>query len=344
MTSTPIERPMSGPDKVNIIAEVGSVHDGSFGNALQLIETAAGCGVDAVKFQTHMALAETLPDAPMPPYFQGEPRFEYFERTGFDPGQWTELKAHCEGQGVEFMSSVFSIEAVEVLEDIGVARHKVPSGEVTNLPLLATLAQTGKPILLSSGMSSWEELDLAVETIREQNEKITVMQCTSEYPCPYDRVGLNVMLEMKERYKLPVGLSDHTMTNYAAFTAATLGVSVVEIHFTLSRKMYGSDAKHSIEPHELSDLVSGIRAIEIMLGSDIDKSDINHFAEMKKIFEKSIVSLVEIPEGTIIEEGMLGVKKPGTGLPPNRINDVLGRRTTHKITKDALISEEDLAD
>jgi N-acetylneuraminate synthase len=150
---------------VLLIAEVGSVHDGSFGNAKCLIDVAAECGADAVKFQTHIAEAETLRDAPMPPYFTGEPRFEYFQRTVFNEAQWRELKAHCQARGVEFLSSPFSVEAVELLEEVGIERYKIPSGEVTNLPYLEHIAQTGKPVLLSSGMSSWAELDEAVNTI-----------------------------------------------------------------------------------------------------------------------------------------------------------------------------------
>lgn len=329
---------------VFVIAEVGSVHDGSFGNAQRLIDVAAECGADAVKFQTHIATAETLRDAPMPPYFTGEPRYEYFGRTAFSPEQWQALRAHCEEKGVEFLSSPFSIEAVELLEEVGVAYYKVPSGEVTNLPLLEVIAQTGKPVLLSSGMSSWSELDEAVNTILTCHNQLTVLQCTSEYPCPYEDVGLNVMLEMRDRYKLPVGLSDHTLTNYAAFAAVVLGASVIEKHFTFSRHMYGSDAKHSMEPTEFADLVQGIRAIEMILGSKVDKDDVARFATMKATFEKSVVSLVDIPAGTFITEAMIGIKKPGTGIPAKRHVEVLGKRARRWIPKDALIREEDLAD
>lgn len=331
-------------EKVLIIAEVGSVHDGSFGNAQRLIDVAAKCGADAVKFQTHIAAAETLRDAPMPPYFAGEPRYEYFERTAFSLEQWQALKARCEESDVEFLSSPFSIEAVELLKEVGVTRYKVPSGEVTNLPLLKVIAQMGKPILLSSGMSSWAELDEAVNTILACHNQLTVLQCTTEYPCPYEQVGLNVMLKMRERYKLPVGLSDHTLTNYAAFTAVVLGASVIEKHFTFSRHMYGSDAKHSLEPTEFTDLVRGIRAIETMLGSKVDKDDVARFVTMKATFEKSVVSLVDIPEGTLIAKSMIGIKKPGTGIPAKRFGEIVGKRARRRIPKDALIREEDLTD
>ena len=327
-----------------IIAEIGSTHDGSFGNAKCLIETAAECSVDAVKFQTHIAEAETLPDAPMPPYFKGEPRLEYFKRTAFTKAQWIELKAHAESQDLIFLSSPFSVEAVELLEEIGIQQYKIPSGEVTNLLMLEVIAKTGKPVLLSSGMSSWAELDEAVNTILKYHDRLTVLQCTSEYPCPHEQVGLNVMLQMRERYELPVGLSDHTLTSYAAFAAVVLGATVIEKHFTLSRCMYGSDARQSLEPDELADLVRGIRAIEIMLSSKVDKDDISRFAVMKETFEKSVVSLVDIPEGTVITETMIGIKKPGTGIPAKRFTEVLGKRTRKPIPQETLIREDDLID
>lgn len=325
-----------------IIAEVGSVHDGSIGNARRLIDVAAECGADVVKFQTHIAAAETVRDAPMPPYFTGEPRYEYFERTAFTVEQWEELKAHCEDRSVEFLSSPFSVEAVELLEKIGVRRHKIPSGEVTNLPMLEEVAKTGKPILLSSGMSNWAELDAAVNTILRHHDRLTVLQCTSEYPCPPERVGLNVMAQMRERYKLPVGLSDHTLTNYAAYAAVVLGASVIEKHFTLSRHLYGSDAKHSLEPGDFADLVQGVRAIETMLANPVDKDDITRHKAMKATFEKSLVALVDLPAGVTITREMVGVKKPGTGIPTARLGDVIGKRTVRPVRAGAVLSPADI--
>lgn len=329
--------------QVKIISEVGSVHDGSFGNALKLIELATKCGSDIVKFQTHIAEAETLENASMPPFFKNEPRYQYFERTSFSCKQWRELKSKCDTLKIEFLSSPFSIEAVELLEEIRTKQYKIPSGEVTNLPLLKVIAETKKPVLLSSGMSSWSELDEAVKTIQKIHNNITVLQCTSEYPCSYDNVGLNIMLEAKERYQLPVGFSDHTLTNYSAFTAVVLGASVIEKHLTFSRKMYGSDARHSLEPFEFSEMVKGIRAIETILSSKVDKDEIaSRMGNIKEVFQKSIVSIVDIPKGTIITEEMIGFKKPGTGIPPSKIETVLGKFSKREILKDRLISKEDL--
>ena len=327
---------------VFIIAEVGSTHDGSFGNAGCAIDTVADVGADAVKFQTHIAEAETLPNAPMPPFFKGEPRLEYFKRTAFSKEQWQELKAHAEERGLVFLSSPFSIAAVQLLEGLNITQYKIPSGEVTNLPMLEVIAQTGKPVLLSSGMSSWEELDEAVETIQKHHNNITVLQCTSEYPCPPEQVGLNVMQEMRERYDLPVGLSDHTITIYAPMAAVTLGATVVEKHFTLSKRMYGSDARHSLEPEEFSEMVRGIRAVESMLANPVDKSDVRRFTGMKEIFEKSLVAEVDIPGGTILSRGMIGEKKPGTGMPSKRLREIIGARARRDISRNSLLKPEDL--
>jgi N-acetylneuraminate synthase len=241
------------------------------------------------------------------------------------------------------LSSPFSIEAVELLEDIGVGSYKIGSGEVTNIPLLEAIAQTGKPILLSSGMSTWAELDEAVQTVLRKHERLTLLQCTSEYPCSYDQVGLNVMLEMRERYKLPVGLSDHTLTSHASLAAVVLGASVIEKHLTFSRRMYGSDARHSVEPDEFADLVQALRAVETILRSPVDKdAKAAELAEMKTIFEKSVVSAVDIPAGTFLSAGMLVVKKPGTGIPARRLREIVGRRVVRDVRKDTLLRDEDL--
>lgn len=325
-----------------IIAEVGSVHDGSLGNAMKLIELCKEVGADAVKFQTHIAAAETLRDAPSPPYFKGEPRYEYFERIAFTPEQWKQLKKHADTVGIEFLSSPFSIEAVRLLENVGMARWKIPSGEVTNLPMLEVIAATKKPVLLSSGMSSWEELDEAVAVIRAKHNDITVLQCTSEYPCPPENVGVNLLAEMRQRYSLPVGFSDHTMGIEAPVAAVVLGASVIEKHITFSRKMYGSDAAHSLEPSEFAEMVRAIRSTEAMLASPVDKAAARH-TDMKKIFEKSIVTVCDIPKGTTITEAMIAVKKPGTGIPARRWKEILGRVAMRDISADRLLEEKDIA-
>jgi N,N'-diacetyllegionaminate synthase len=327
---------------VFIIAEIGSVHDGSFGNALGLIDAAAAAGADAVKFQTHLADAETLPDAPSPSYFTSEPRVDYFRRTAFSLEQWHALKVRCEQKSVMFLSSPFSEEAVDVLEQLGLERYKIPSGEVSNIPLLKKIAALKKPVILSSGMSSWDECDRAVAVVKEQHDNLTVLGCTSEYPCPDEHVGLNVLGEMRARYKTAVGLSDHTLGPYASFAAVALGASVIEKHFTFSRLMYGSDARHSMEPGEFADMVRGIRSIERMLAHPVDKNDIRRFAAMKAIFEKSIVAREDIAPGQVITRAMLAFKKPGDGMPAAEVDDVIGRAAVRLIRANTQVHREDV--
>jgi N,N'-diacetyllegionaminate synthase len=327
---------------ITIIAEVGSVHDGSFGNACKLIETAARCGADTVKFQTHLADAETLPDAPDPPYFKAEPRLEYFRRTAFTRDQWIGLREHAEQVGLKFISSPFSLEAVDLLEDIGISFYKIPSGEVTNLPLLEKIAATGRPVVLSSGMSCWTELDRAVEVLRRPGAgELTLMQCSSVYPCPPERVGLNVIGEMRDRYRLPVGLSDHTSGIAAAIAALTLGVTMVEKHLTFSKAMYGSDAPHSMEPTEFTALVTAIRETEVMLANDVDKASISEYRDMKRIFEKSLVTAVAVPAGTPITIEHLAFKKPGDGIPAAEYADWIGRSIANNLPPNHKLNPED---
>jgi N,N'-diacetyllegionaminate synthase len=325
---------------VFVIAEAGMNHDGSLGNAIRFAEVAAECGADAVKFQVHDADAETTRDAPSPQYFQHETRWEYFRRTAFTDEQWATLKEACDRAEIEFLCSVFSVEAVERLEQLGVRRYKIGSGEVTNLELVRRVAAAGKPVLLTSGMSSWAELDAAVA---EAGNNVTVLQCTSSYPTPPDRVGLNVLAELRERYRKPVGFSDHTLGNYAAFAAVALGAVVVEKHFTLSKDLYGPDAAFASEPDEFEDLVDGIRDIEEMLANPVDKDDLEALTEMKLVFEKSVVTVADIPAGARIERAMLAAKKPGTGIPAAKLEDVVGRTAARDLPADTVVTEDALA-
>jgi N-acetylneuraminate synthase len=172
---------------------------------------------------------------------------------------------------------------------------------------------------------------------------VTVLQCTSAYPTPPERVGLNVLEQLRERYGKPVGLSDHTLGNYAAFAAVALGATVVEKHFTLSREMYGPDARFATEPAEFADLVRGIRAIETMLAHPVDKDDLEGLHEMKRVFEKSVVTVAEIPAGSRIERSMLAAKKPGTGIPAARLDEIVGRTAKVDLAADTVVTEEALA-
>jgi N,N'-diacetyllegionaminate synthase len=328
--------------KVTIIAEIGSVHDGSLGNALKAVEVCRGCGADIVKFQTHIPEAETLRDAPMPLYFKGEPRFEYFQRTAFSPEQWGEIRTHCKRLGIGFLSSPFSMEAVDLLEEVGVSSYKIPSGEVNNIPLLERVSETGKAVYLSSGMSNWAELDLAVETLGGSSE-LTILQCSSMYPCPPEQVGLNAMLTMAERYNLPVGLSDHTLGLAASISAVALGATVIEKHFTFSKLMYGSDAKHSLEPNQFKIFCEYLRETACIIANPVDKDDLTNYKEMKCVFEKSIVTARRIEAGSKIKLSDLNFKKPGDGIPAAKYRELVGRYTVVDLPADHKIIWEDLA-
>lgn len=318
------------------------MHNGDVDLAKEFVSAAAQAGVDAVKFQTHIFDAESLPDAPAPSYFSLESRKQYFERTAFSKEQWIDIKEYCESLGVEFMSSPFSLEAVDLLDEIGMKRFKIPSGEVTNHPLLEKAAATGRQVILSSGMSSWTELDAAVKVLRDNGcEDLCVMQCSSVYPCPPEKVGLNVLFEMKQRYGCALGLSDHTMGNAAAVLAAGIGVVMAEKHFVLSSDMHGSDAGHSIDPEGLKNYVLQIREAEKILNCLVDKDvAVRELSDMKYIFEKSIVAACDIEAGTVIEENMLAFKKPGDGIRADEYKSILGRKLNVRVNKNTKIQKE----
>jgi N,N'-diacetyllegionaminate synthase len=330
-----------------IIAEIGNSHEGSLGLAKQFIRSAAECGVDAVKMQTHIFEAESLLDAPNPPYFKDETRKEYFERTSFTLEQWKALKNYSEKDlGIDFFSSPFSLEAVDLLEKVGMNTYKIASGEVNNIPLLEKIAKTGKRVLLSSGMSSWMELDEAVRTLQSNGCKdLIVLQCTSEYPCPPKEAGLNVLGEIEKRYKgIVIGYSDHTMGIAVPLAAVIKGAKVIEKHFTLSQKMYGSDAMNSTEPKEFKNLVDEIRKVEIVLSNNIDKDEkVKSLGEMKMTFEKSIVSSRSLKKSEIISFEDLSFKKPGNGIPARMYKEIIGKKLNKSILKNYKLKSEDFS-
>jgi N,N'-diacetyllegionaminate synthase len=331
--------------KVYIIAEIGNTHEGSLGLAKQFIKAAVETGVDAVKMQTHIFEAESLPNAPNPSYFQDETRKEYFERTSFTIKEWKELKRYSEKDlGIDFFSSPFSLEALDLLEKIGIDTYKIASGEVNNIPLLEKIAKTKKKVLLSSGMSSWKELDEAVHTLQSNGcQDLIVLQCTSEYPCPSEQAGLNVINELKERYEnIKVGYSDHSLGLAVPLAAVTLGATVIEKHFTLSKKMYGSDALNSTEPKDFKILVDEIRALEKALSSQINKDKkALSLIDMKMTFEKSIVSNSSKDSSHIITFKDLDFKKPGDGIPAREYKKIIGKKLNQKIKKNHKFSWED---
>lgn len=329
-------------EKPMIITEIGMNHEGSFGQAKCLIKAAADSGAGAVKFQLHISQAETLKNAPKPKYFTEESRFEYFDRTAFSKEQWIKLKEYSKSLGVYFIVSPFSKEATEILVEIDVDAIKIPSGEVTNIPYIEHIAKTGMPIIISSGMSTYEELDLAIATLKKYTDNINVMQCTSEYPCLPESVGLNVLDELKERYNIPIGFSDHTTNIWVSIVAAYKGANLIERHFTLSQLMYGPDAKMSLEPNELKELCNAIDFIYQAKKSPIDKNDIEKFKFMKTTFQKSIVTEKEIKAGDVINEDMISLKKPGTGLEPKYYYEVIGKKVKKDLAAGITIQREDI--
>ena len=236
-----------------VIGEVAQAHDGSLGLAHAYIDAIADAGADAVKFQTHIAAAESTPGEPWRVRFskQDSSRYDYWKRMEFTEEQWSGLKRHADDRGIRFLSSPFSMEAVELLVRVGVAAWKIASGEVANAPMLERVARTGLPVFLSTGMSSLAEVDEAVELLRSLGVTPVVMQCTTAYPCPPERVGLNLIPALRARYGGGVGLSDHSGTIFAGLAAATLGIDVLEVHITMSRQMFGPDVPASITTEEL---------------------------------------------------------------------------------------------
>lgn len=329
-----------------IIGEVAQSHDGSLGMAHAFIDAIAKTGADAVKFQTHIAAAESTPAEPWRVKFsyQDATRYEYWKRMEFTPEGWQGLAKHAEDKGLIFLSSPFSIEAVDMLEKIGMPAWKVASGEVNNKPLLDRMLQTNKPILLSTGMSGFDEIDDAVAFIRQRNAEFAVMQCTTAYPCPPEKIGLNMLPLLHERYQCPIGLSDHSGTIYPGLAAVMIGIKLLEVHVALSREMFGPDVPASVTTGELSQLVEGVRFIERMRNHPVDKDTFAGEAQpLRNLFTKSIVAGMDLPKGTVIEEKHLRVKKPGTGLPGERMKDIIGKRLMRDIKTDEQILEGDFS-
>jgi sialic acid synthase SpsE len=334
-------RPIGPGHPTLVIAEIGNNHDGSVRLAEKLIEAAAEAGADAVKFQTHIADAEMLASTPTPPHFD-EPRFTFTQRMELSLDDHRRLKAFAEERGLVFFSSPFSVEAAELLEEVGVPLYKIASGEVTNPPLLDAVAATGKPVLLSSGMSGLAELEQALATLRAGGGDVILLQCTSRYPCPPEDVNLRAMTTIGERFDALVGLSDHTPDVYTSVAAVALGAVCIEKHFTLSRRLYGPDHHASLEPQDLRRLVDGIRQVEAALGTG-EKTRDPDLDPVRATFEKSVVTRIAIRSGQRIGVEMLTTKRPGTGIPAMELAGVVGRVAARDIEANQLVEPADLA-
>lgn len=340
-----LEEVFAGRRRGLVIAEVAQAHDGSLGTAHAYIDAVARAGADAVKFQTHIAEAESTAREPWRVRFspQDATRYDYWKRMEFTEEQWAGLKRHAEERGLEFLSTPFSMAAVELLERMGVPAWKVGSGELTNLPMLERMASTGRPVILSSGMSGWAELDEAVGVVRRSGTPLAVLQCTTAYPTPPERVGLNVLAEIRQRYRCPTGLSDHSGTIYAGLAAAALGAEIVEVHVTFSRECFGPDVPASVTTAELAQLVEGVRFISRALDHPVDKDEWAAVAAgMRRTFGKSVVAARDLMAGALLGEADLALKKPGDGLPPARLGWLVGRRLRRAVRADEPILEEDV--
>jgi N,N'-diacetyllegionaminate synthase len=328
-----------------IVGEVAQAHDGSLGTAHAFIDAIANAGADAIKFQTHIAAAESTPDEPWRVKFspQDETRYDYWKRMEFTESQWLGLRKHADERGLFFLSSPFSLQAVELLLRIGVAGWKIASGEVSNTPLFQRIRETALPVMLSTGMSPLSEIDAAVELLKSKTAPLAVLQCTSAYPCPAEKIGLNLISQFRDRYECAVGLSDHSGTVFPGLAAATLGIEVLEVHVTLSREMFGPDVCASITTAELRQLSDGIRFIERMKANPVDKDELaQDTTPLRHLFTKSVTAWIDLPAGTLLRPEHLTIKKPGTGIPANQIQDVIGCRLKHDVKRDQALRFEDL--
>ena len=331
---------------MELIAEIAQAHDGSLGILHSYIDALAATGVDAIKFQTHVAEAESSIHEPFRVNFSYEDatRYDYWSRMGFTAEQWRGVKAHCDEVGLEFMSSCFSQAAVDMMEGVGMARYKVGSGEVTNFLLLEKIARTKKPIILSSGMSSLEELDAAVAFIATHGNGLSILQCTTAYPTPPERVGLNVLSVLRGRYPgARIGLSEHTAKVSTGIAAAALGAEILEFHAVFDRRMFGPDAASSLNIDEIKQLVDGVREVETMLANPVDKTDVSAYGELKRIFEKSLAVGRDLPAGHALRFEDLEAKKPaGHGIRASAFRSVIGRKLSRDLSKYDFLSEGDL--
>jgi N-acetylneuraminate synthase len=334
-----------GTGRCLLIGEVALTHDGSLGLAHAFVDAIAAAGADAVKFQTHIAAAESTPAEPFRVKFsrQDASRYDYWTRMEFTEDQWRGLAEHCRERNVLFISSPFSIEAVDLLERVGQPLWKIASGETSNAQLLDRVLDTGNPVLLSTGMSPLDEIDAAVARVKGRERRVGVFQCTTAYPCPPEKVGLNLVPFYRERYGCWAGLSDHSGTIYAGLAGAALGLDMLEVHVALSREMFGPDVIASVTTSELRQLADGVRFIERMRAHPLDKDEsARETAPLRRLFTRSLVASQSLAAGTVLSRDHLRIKKPGTGLPPDRLDDVIGKRLSRAVLADQVISADDI--
>lgn len=329
-----------------IVAEVAQSHDGDRAVLRSLIDSLAPLDIDAVKFQMHLADAESSPFEPFRVPITGETgtRQDYWRRMEFTFDEWKKIKNDTEKTGHEFMCTPFSCRAVDWLEKLGIRRYKIGSGDVGNLLLLEKVGRTGKPVILSTGMSDFSDIDRALETLKIHHDQITLLQCTSQYPAPPEAAGLNVMADLRKRYGHPVGLSDHSGRVFPAIAAAGMGAKMLELHVTPDRGRPGPDASSSLTVDELASVVDGVRYLDRALANPVDKADATAYADMRRMFGRSLATSRDLESGHEIGLDDLEAKKPeGYGIPVHDFHRVVGRKLTQARKAYEFITEDDLS-
>lgn len=325
-----------------IIAEAGVNHNGDIELAKELIDAARNAGADAVKFQTFKAEKVVTQNAEKAEYqketTEKGSQYEMIKKLELTEEDFNDLANYTNKKNIVFLSSPFDKESVDLLDEINVPVFKVASGEITNFPLLTHIAKKEKPIIVSTGMTTLGEVEEALNVVRSEGVKeILLLHCVSDYPAKMKDVNLRAMETLKHAFKLPVGFSDHTLGITVPIAAVALGACVIEKHFTLDKNLPGPDHKASLEPNELKEMVKAIRNVEKALGDGI-KRPTNNEDEVKGVVRRSIVAKVDIPDGTIITEDMIEVKRPATGIEPKYMKMVVGKRAKINIKKDDLIA------
>lgn len=323
-----------------IIAEAGVNHNGSVKIAKKLVDAAKEVGADAVKFQTFKAEKLVTKDADKAEYqiknSGEESQYDMIKNLELSDDEFKEIAEYTTQKDLIFLSSPFEEESVDLLYEIGIPAFKIASGEITNFPLLEHIAKKQKPVILSTGMSTLCEVEEAINTIKEYNDNITLMHCLTSYPAKKENTNLNVIKTLEYAFKLPVGFSDHTEGIEMSIAAVAMGSCCIEKHFTLDKNLPGPDHKASLEPNEFAEMVKCIRNVEKGLGNGIKKPTSEEI-EIKRLVRKSIVAKEDILKGTILDENILDIKRPGTGIEPKYLNDVIGKELTEDIKKDTLI-------
>lgn len=325
-----------------VFVEVGINHEGSLEKALQLVDAAVEAGAELVKFQCHITEKEMVPTDMTPGKISKEKLWDIIKRCELSAEEEHEVQAYCAKKGVIYLSTPFSREAADRLNEMGVSAFKIGSGECNNIPLLHHIAAKGKPMILSTGMNDVASVRKSVAAIKDYNVPVGLMHCTSMYPTPYERVRLGAVSELRQVFPdLPVGLSDHSLNIWTCLGAVALGASMLEKHFTISRQWPGPDTGISIEPHELKDLIEGSRAIWQARGGR--KTRLDEEQPVIDFAYATVVTIAPIKAGDMFSRENIWVKRPGTGkILAERFEEVLGRRATRDIPADVHVQPEDV--